>query len=270
MPDVVLFDSHTHLESPRFASDREAVIGRARQAGVARMVTCGSDLATSRACLALAQAHAGVYAAVGIHPHEARSAAEGQEPTLREAAFAELAALAGHDRVVALGEMGLDYHYEFSPKPVQRTVLARQLALGASLGLPVILHNRESDDDFREIVDAAPTNLRGVLHCFLADRAMAEWALARGLYLGIGGPITFRNVTHLDEIVTRMPRERLLIETDCPYLAPHPKRGRRNEPAFVRHVAEHIAGLWGATVAEVGRQTTANANQLFGLEDHGR
>lgn len=269
----MLFDSHTHLESPRFEGDREAVISRARQAGVARMVTCGSDLATSRASLALAEAHAGVYAAVGIHPHEARSAVraqEGEQATLLEAVFDELATLAKHERVVALGEMGLDYHYDFSPRPVQRAALARQLALAASMGLPVILHNRESDADFRQIVEAGPQGLRGVLHCFLADRAMAEWALARGLYLGIGGPITFRNVTHLDEIVAWMPRERLLIETDCPYLAPHPMRGRRNEPAFVRHVAEHIAGVWGATVEEVARQTTTNANRLFGLEDHGR
>jgi TatD DNase family protein len=268
----MLFDSHTHLESPRFQADREAVILRAREAGVGRMVTCGSDLATSRACLALAEAHAGVYAAVGIHPHEARSAATvaGDETSLHEAAFVELATLAGREGVVALGEMGLDYHYAFSLRPAQRAVLARQLELAAHVGLPVILHNRESDEDFRQVIEAGPQGLRGVLHCFLADAALAEWALARGLYLGMAGPITFRNVTHLDGIVRAMPRERLLIETDCPYLAPQPKRGRRNEPAYVRHVAEHVARLWGASFEEVARQTTANANRLFGLDAHGR
>ncbi len=269
----MLFDSHTHLESPRFEGDREAVIARAREAGVTRMVTCGSDLPTSRACVALAQAHAGLYAAVGIHPHEARSAAQEVAPgdvALDEAAFAELAELAGQRRIVALGEMGLDYHYDFSPRPVQRAVLAHQLALAAGLDLPVILHNRESDADLRRIVDAGPQELRGVLHCFLAESALAEWALGRGLYLGVAGPITFRSVTHLDEIVRQMPRERLLIETDCPYLAPEPRRGRRNEPAYVAYVAEHVARLWDTDSDTVAQLTAANASRLFGLDEHGR
>ncbi len=266
----MLFDSHTHLESPRFAPDREEVIQRAYAAGIEGMVTCGSDLASSRACLALAETHTGIYAAVGVHPHEAHTVAEGDGPiALREKLFDELATLASHERVVALGEMGLDYHYDFSPRPIQRAVLARQLELADSLGLPVILHNREADADFRQVIEAGPKGLRGVLHCFLADGAMAEWALERGLYLGIAGPITFRNVTHLAEIVVRAPRERILIETDCPYLAPHPKRGQRNEPALVRYIAERVAALWDAPVAEVARQTAANAERLFGLNGHG-
>ncbi len=270
----MLFDSHTHLESRRFDGDREAVIERAREAGVTQMVTCGSDLDASRQSVALARAHVGtravrIHAAVGIHPHEAWSAVvgDGNAPvTLAEAAFEELAALAGDPCVVALGEMGLDYHYDFSPRPAQRAVLARQLALAAELDLPVILHNRESDADFCQVLDDGPADLRGVMHCFLADQALADWALARGLYLGIAGPITFRNVTHLDDIVRRMPRERLLIETDCPYLAPQPRRGRRNEPAFVRYVAEHVARLWDTSLDDVAQQTTANARRLLGLE----
>ncbi len=265
----MLFDSHTHLESRRFDGDREAVIARAQDAGVTRMVTCGSDLASSRACVALARAHAGIHAAVGIHPHEARTAVTGDLATdpvaLAEAAIKELMSLAADPCVVALGEMGLDYHYDLSPRPAQQAVLARQLELAAALDLPVILHNRESDADFRRVIDEGPDRLRGVMHCFLADGAMADWALGRGLYLGIAGPITFRNVTHLDEIVQQMPRERLLIETDCPYLAPQPRRGRRNEPAYVRYVAEHIAHLWGTTPDDVAQQTTANASRLFGL-----
>jgi TatD DNase family protein len=266
----MLFDSHTHLESRRFDGDREAVIRRAQEAAVMRMITCGSDLESSRQCLALAGAHDGVLSAVGIHPHEAKSALCGDpdagEVSLAEAAFEELAELASHRSVVALGEMGLDYHYDFSPRPAQRAVLARHLALAAELDLPVIMHNRESDTDFRRVIEAGPRGLRGVLHCFLADQEMADWALARDLYLGIAGPITFRNVTHLDEIVRRMCRERLLIETDCPYLAPQPRRGRRNEPAYVQYVAEHVAGVWGTSVEDVAQQTTANANRLFGLE----
>lgn len=265
----MLFDTHTHLESQRYDADRDAVIARAREAGIERMVTCGSDLPTSRACLELADAHDGIYAAVGIHPHEAWTAAsavaDSGEIVLFDAAFGELADMAAQGRTVALGEMGLDYYYDLTPRPVQRAVLARQLELAAEIGLPVILHNRQSDDDLRSILEASSPRLRGVLHCFLADATLAAWALERGLYLGMGGPLTFRKVVHLEDIVRWMPRERLLLETDCPYLAPQPKRGRRNEPAYLRHVAERVAQIWNVSLEAVAEQTTANANRLFGL-----
>ncbi len=265
----MLFDSHTHLESPRFDDDREQVIARAHEAGVVRMITCGSDVATSAECGTIAQQHKGVYAAVGIHPHEARSAVESDARRPSDSVDAgilkRIEQLAQSDQVVAVGEIGLDYHYDFSPRPVQRAVFAHQLTLAKELDLPVILHNRESNDDFRRIVDAGPPALRGVMHSFLADDSMAQWALERGLYLGISGPITFKNVTHLDEIVCKMPGDRLLIETDCPYLAPHPFRGKRNEPAHVQHVAEHIARLLGTDLETVAHRTTDNANRLFSL-----
>ena len=264
------FDSHAHLESPRFAADRAEVIARAQQAGVTRLLTCASDLATSAEEVALAQTYAGVYAAVGVHGHRASTVAcPPQDPegpwTVDEAALAHLAELAARPGVVALGELGLDYHYDLSPREAQRVVLARQLALASALNLPVILHNREADDDLRRLVDSALGPLRGVLHCFLADGAMAEWALAKGFYLGVAGPLTFKNVRHLPAILRAAPLERLLIETDCPYLAPHPHRGQRNEPAFVRHVAEKLAEVLGLPLAEVARRTTENACRLFGV-----
>ena len=179
--------------------------------------------------------------------------------------FERLAELASRPEVVAIGEIGLDYHYDFSPRSAQRAVLERQLALACDLDLPVILHNRESDEDLRRLVDAAPSALRGVLHCFLADEAMAEWAISRGLNIGIAGPITFANASHLSVVVRQVPLGRLLIETDCPYLAPNPKRGRRNEPAYVRYVAEKLAEMLGVSLAEIARRTADNACCLFGV-----
>lgn len=265
-----LFDSHAHLSAPQFDADRAEVIARARSAGVTRLLTCGSDLPSSRQEAALAAAHDGIYAAVGVHGHEAHSAVrddgtEHAETRPEEAVFAALAELAAGPAVVAIGEIGLDYHYCFSPPEAQRAVLARQLALAVALDLPVILHNRESDEDMHALVDAAPTGLRGVLHCFLADASMAQWALDRGFYIGVAGPITFKNVRHLPAIVQQVPLERLLIETDCPYLAPHPKRGRRNEPAYVRYVAERLADILDISPDELAQRTTENACRLFGI-----
>lgn len=254
------------------------MIARASSAGVTRMVTCGSDLETSRTDLALARGHEGLYAAVGIHGHRATTALMGgenentapsQEPwRLCDSVWDEVATLAADPQVVAIGEIGLDYHYDFSPRDVQRAVLARQLDLACSLDLPVILHNRESDEDMRLTIEGASPSLRGVMHCFLADLEMAEWVWTRGLYMGIAGPITFKNVRYLDDIVRRAPRERLLVETDCPYLSPHPKRGRRNEPAHVVHVAAKVAELLDLEVAEVARMTYENACRLFGIESY--
>jgi TatD DNase family protein len=179
--------------------------------------------------------------------------------------LSRLADLAAQPGVVAIGEIGLDYHYTFSPVDVQRAVLAQQLRLAHDLDLPVILHNRESDADLRALLDEAPP-VRGVLHCFLADAEMARWALAKGLYLGVAGPITFPKVQHLAPILRDAPVDQLLIETDCPYLAPQPVRGRRNEPAYVLHVAECLAEVLGVPLDELSRRTTENACRLLGVE----
>ncbi|MFP3895598.1 MAG: TatD family hydrolase [Anaerolineales bacterium] len=262
-----LFDSHTHLQSPRFEGDREDVIGRAWDTGVTRMVTCGSDLARSGEALALARKYEGVWAAVGVHPHEAHSMVleEGQADRLDEGAFAQLVEMTKEPEVVALGEMGLDYHYDFSPHEVQRAVLGHCLELAHELSMPVILHNRESDADLRRVFDKAPNGLRGVLHCFLANAEMAAWAVERDLYVGVAGPITFESVSHLPDIVRRIPLNRLLLETDCPYLAPVPRRGRRNEPAYLCHVAEKLAQVLGIPLEELARHTWENACRLFAV-----
>ena len=262
-----LFDSHTHLASSKFEQDRQNVIVRAFSAGVRRMMVCGSDLTSSRAALALAQAYDGLYAAAGFHAHEASQAilTESDSWRIDEAIIQEIATLATAPRVVAIGEIGLDYHYDFSPRDMQKSVLTRHLQLANELNLPVILHNRESDEDMRHVVDAIPPKAGGVLHCFLADQQMADWALSVGLYIGVAGPISFKNLTHLAPILRTVPPERLLIETDCPYLAPHPMRGKRNEPAFVSYVAGHLARVLDMTPEDVAELTTANACHLFGV-----
>jgi len=262
---IGLFDSHAHLESPRFEADRTEVIARAARAGVTRILTCGSDLETSAQDVALAQQYPGLYVAVGIHGHRASTVGAWHAMPLQVDVWARLAELAAQPGVVAIGEIGLDYHYNFSPPDIQRAVLAQQLRLAHDLDLPVILHNRESDADLRALVDDAPP-VRGVLHCFLADAALARWALDKGLYLGVAGPITFPNVRHLAPILREAPLDRLLVETDCPYLAPQPVRGPRNEPAFVRHVAEQLAEVLDLPLEELARRTAENACRLLRVD----
>ncbi|MFO7697761.1 MAG: TatD family hydrolase [Anaerolineae bacterium] len=264
----MLFDSHAHLESPRFDSDLGSVIERARSARVTRIMTCGSDLATSTACVEIAHNYSGVYAAAGIHPHEARTLGDGGDaldPAVMEQSWDQIRAWAHRGEIVAVGEIGLDYHYDFSPRAVQQAALSSQLALAEELDLPVILHNRESDEDLKRIVESGPPRLRGVLHCFMGGASLADWALSRGLYLGVAGPVTFKNADDVRDLVRTAPLERLLVETDSPYLAPHPHRGERNEPAHVRRVAERVANIRGLSVEQLARITTDNALRLFGV-----
>jgi TatD DNase family protein len=262
-------ESHCHLDSPRFDTDRTAVVNRAQQAGVVMMVSCGSDVASSEREVALATEYAGVYAAVGVHGHQSQSALRPKHtPTdtdlLDETVFQRLAQLASDRHVVALGELGLDYHYDFSPKAVQQAVLVRQLALAHELNLPVILHNREADADTMRIVHEAPP-IRGVLHCFLGESALASWATARGFYLGIAGPITFPRMERLASVISQIPRERLLIETDSPYLAPQGHRGQRNEPLWVIEIAEKLGQIIGLPVEKVAELSLENAHNCFGV-----
>jgi TatD DNase family protein len=278
-------DSHCHLESTRYDVDRDDVITRAKRSGVTMMITCGSDLATSEREGELAgaihqaesfgslvnQADAvplQVYAAVGIHGHRAETAlrrtSDLQSWSLDEVVFLRIAQLAANDHVVALGELGLDYHYEFSPRPVQQFVLARQLELANELNLPVILHNRDADNDTVRIVENA-FRVRGVLHCFLGDADLADWAIARGLYLGVAGPITYPRMEQLATVLARVPRERLLIETDSPYLAPQTHRGKRNEPGWVTVIAEKLGQILGMSLEQVAEMTLANARVCFGV-----
>jgi TatD DNase family protein len=258
-----LVDSHAHLDSRKFDSDRQQVVERAGAKSVQIIINPGADLPSSRQAVALAaQKWVGVeiYAAVGVHPHDAK--------TLSAETLAELRTLAqGEPRVVAIGEIGLDYYRDLSPRSEQRRAFESQLALAQQLQLPVIVHNRQAQDDLMAILRSwlrgAGTNPGVVLHCFSGDVAMAEEALEMGFYLGIGGPVTYKNARKLPEVVRAAPLERLLLETDCPYLPPHPHRGQRNEPAYVALVAEKVAQLQGRPLEEVAAVTTANGQRLF-------
>ncbi|MER3457785.1 MAG: hydrolase TatD [Chloroflexota bacterium] len=250
----MLVDTHCHLDHPRFDADIGAVIARAHEAGVLRMVTIGTGLPSSRAAVALAERYAGVYAAVGVHPHEAKD--------WDAATLAELEQLARHPKVVAIGEIGLDFYRDWSPRQAQARAFEAQLALAQQLGLPVIIHDREAHEAVLATLRAyAP--VRGVLHSFSGDAQVAEAALALGLYLGISGSVTFPKADALRQVVALAPLERLLIETDAPYLTPQAHRGRRNEPAYVRYVAEEAAAVKGFPLEVVAAQTTANAEALF-------
>lgn len=240
---------------PAFDADRDAVLDRARGSGVTRIMIPGIDLASSRRAVALAEAHPEIYAAVGVHPHEAE--------TLGPTELNDLRALAAHPKVRAIGEIGLDYYRDRSPREAQRQALAQQLDLAGELGLPVIVHNRDAFADVLAALAGWPGQRRGVLHSFSGDRAQLSEALAAGFYIGITGPITFPKAHELRAVAAAAPAARLLIETDAPYLTPAPRRGQRNEPAYVRRVAETLAEVRGENLAEVAAQTSANAAALF-------
>ena len=262
-------DTHCHLDFEDFQPDRLAVLERAGAAGVVRMLNPGIDVPSSQDVLRIATEFPQIYAAVGVHPSSANAWTDESMDMLRS--------LALHTKVVAIGEIGLDYYRDRAPRPLQRVVLSQQLGLAAELGLPVVVHNRQSSDDMLELLlnwqlglcqAKAPLAERpGVLHSFSGDRHFAESLLQHGFYLGIPGPVTFRNASELQDVVSWAPLERLLLETDAPLLTPHPHRGRRNEPAYVRLVAEKIAELRGITVADVAEITTANAKRLFSWSD---
>lgn len=260
----MLIDTHTHLDDARYGSDREAMLERARAAGVETMVTIGCDLATSRSAVALAEQYPFVYASIGVHPHEVKHIADGWYDEFRQ--------LARQKKVVAYGEIGLDYHYNHSDPEQQRQRFREQIRLARELRLPVIIHTREAQDDtIRILKEEGAAEVGGVFHCFSGDAWLAKDAIDLGFYLSFSGILTFQNATMLRDIAKQVPRDRLLIETDCPYLTPVPHRGTRNEPAYVKHVAELLAtitseGASGAgpvTVEDVGRITSENARRLF-------
>ena len=261
-----LIDTHAHLDERRFDADRPAVIERAMAGGVEAIVTVGTDLESSRTAVRLAQEHEMVYAAVGVHPHDAAK--------LDGEVLVGLRDLALQPKVVAIGEIGLDFYRDLSPRDVQRRAFQAQLAWAGKLGKPVVVHDRDAHEDVMTILAGWASGLArtalagraGVLHTFSGDQAMAEQAMDLGFYISVSGPVTYRNAGQLPEIVRTVPLVRLLVETDCPFLAPHPYRGKRNEPAYVRLVAERIAELRGLTFEELAAATTANARHLFQLE----
>ncbi|MBU6435009.1 MAG: TatD family hydrolase [Nitrospirae bacterium] len=256
----MLFDTHTHLDDTRYNQDREAMIARAQEAGVEAFVTIGCDLATSQAAVALAEQHPSVYASIGVHPHEVKHILDGW--------YDEFRRLAQNKKVVAYGEIGLDYHYNHSSPKEQRERFREQIRLARELGLPVIIHTREAQEDTITILEEErASDIGGVLHCFSGDAWLAKNALGLGFYLSFSGILTFQNATMLRDIAKTAPLDRLLIETDCPYLTPIPHRGRRNEPAYVSFVAQKLAELHadapGMSADTIGRITTGNAKRLF-------
>ncbi len=248
-------DTHCHLEMPDFDPDREEVIKRARAGGIEAVITIGSDLRGSEGAVRIAGEYDFVYAAVGVHPHDAKD----YTPETAE----KIRSLAGRRKVVAIGETGLDYHYDHSPREVQRRVFEDHLALAAELDLPVVIHSREAEGDTLGILSAVAGSVRGVMHCFSGDLDMAERVMAMGLYVSFAGPVTFKKAGRLQETAAAIPDEYLLMETDAPYLAPVPCRGRRNEPSFLIHTARKLAELRGVRVEDVARITTLNARRLF-------
>jgi TatD DNase family protein len=261
----VLVDTHCHLDFKSFDPDRLAVVARAMEAGVGRIVNPGIDLASSQAAVKLAQEEAAIYAAVGVHPNDALS--------WRTDTRAELKGLAGDQKVVAIGEIGLDYYRDRAPRALQREIFREQLALAAELGLPVIIHNREATEDVLGILGDWHSGLQstrspltgrpGVLHSYADSEEPARRAMDLNFFIGFTGPVTFRNAAELQRVAAALPLDRLLVETDAPFLTPHPHRGKRNEPAYVRLVVEKIAELKEMSFSTVADRTADNAALLF-------
>ncbi|MDJ0950510.1 MAG: TatD family hydrolase [Alphaproteobacteria bacterium] len=254
----MLVDSHCHLDFPDFAEDFDAMLERARAAGVGTMVTICTHLSRFAAVRAIAAARDNIYCTVGVHPHEA--AGEGVRVPDK------LIALADDEKVVGIGESGLDYYYEHSPRAAQQESFRAHIKAARETGLPLIVHTRDADADTAAILREAHGEgpFTGVIHCFSTSRQMAEDALALGLYISISGIATFKQAGPLREIIRDIPLDRLLVETDAPYLAPVPMRGRRNEPAFVAHTAAAVADVLGVAPAALAERTTENFFRLFG------
>jgi TatD DNase family protein len=254
----MLIDSHAHIQGKEYAGEAEAVIARARDAGVETIIAVGGagDMSSNTEAIALAQSFANVYATVGMHPHDAKDVRADELKTLSE--------LASHPKVVAVGETGLDYFYNHSPHDVQQRVFAQFIHMARETELPIIVHERDAAVQAAALLRAeGDGELRGVIHCFTGNYEAACAYLDLGFYLSFTGIITFKNADALREVVRKVPLEKMFVETDSPYLTPVPHRGKRNEPAFVRFVAETIAKVKGVELAEVARVTSANVKKLF-------
>jgi TatD DNase family protein len=251
----MLVDSHCHLDFSDFAAEREAIIARARSAGVETMLTISTRLDEFDKVRTIAEAHDEIWCSVGAHPHEAKD----------HIALApqQLVAMTAHPKVVGIGETGLDFHYDLSPRDIQERVFRAHIAASHESGLPLIIHARDADREVAQVLDEERPP-PGVMHCFSGGRALADAALALGFYISISGIVTFRNAEDLRAIVRNLPLDRLLVETDAPYLAPVPYRGKRNEPAFVAATAAAVAGLKGIELQHLAEMTSANFFRLFG------
>jgi len=265
MTEIHLIDTHCHLNFHSYDEDRDAVIERANAAGVRTIIIPGIDPATSREALDLAKQHSGIYAAVGVHPNDTVD--------FNNATLTDIAQLAHQAKVIAIGEIGLDYYWDKSPKSQQQMAFEQQLTLATQRELPVIIHNREASEDtvrtLEQWVQSLPDSLKtrpGVMHSFSGTQDIAERALAIGFYLGFTGPITFNKADELRAVAAAVPLDRILVETDGPFLTPHPYRGKRNESAYIPYIVERIAALHNLTPSEMGQITTENAQRLFQLD----
>jgi TatD DNase family protein len=254
---VELFDAHAHLDEECFDADRDEVISRALQQGVTGIINVGACMASSARSIALAGKYPGIFAAVGIHPHDAKEASEED--------FLQLAKWTAEPKVVAVGEIGLDYFYDLSPHDVQKEVFIRQINVARQCGKPVIIHDRDAHGDVMEILRQHGKGVTGVMHCFSGSREMARELLGLGFYISFAGPVTFKKSVKLKEVAKEIPLDRLLVETDSPYLTPEPFRGKRNESGHVKLVAQEIANLREITFGEITEATSANVHKLFGI-----
>jgi TatD DNase family protein len=253
----MLIDSHVNLHAPQFADDRAEVIARARAAGVGLMITICDKLASFEAVAALAQTHDDIWCTVGVHPHEAKDYAD--------LAPERLIALSQHSRVVGIGECGLDYRYDLSPRDIQRQVFAAHIAAAQATGLPLVVHTREADDDMGDMLERAHAErpFKLLMHCYTSGAELAARAAALGAWFSVSGIATFKAADDVRAVIAEMPGDRILLETDCPYLAPVPFRGRRNEPAYLPHIAAKLAQIRGWSLDETEARTTAAVFDLF-------
>jgi TatD DNase family protein len=251
----MLFDSHAHIDDEKFDNDRDQVVARALENGITGIINVGACMASSARSIALTQKYENIYAAVGIHPHDAKDALEDD--------YEQLAQWTKLHKVVAIGEIGLDYYYDLSPREVQRAVFIRQLDVARQTGVPFIIHDRDAHGEILDILKKEAKGVPGVLHCFSGSLEMAREVIKMGIFISIAGPITFKNAAKLPEIAATVPLERLLVETDSPYLTPHPHRGKRNEPAYVKLVAQQVADLRGIELSALAQATRENIRSLF-------
>jgi TatD DNase family protein len=254
----MLFDTHAHYYDEQFDIDRREALTRARESGVGYILSASADIASSIENITLTQEYDFVYASVGVHPHQVRD--------INNNMISALADFASYSKVVAIGEIGLDYFYENSPREAQKLWFAKQISLALNLGLPIIVHDRDAHEDTLEILkNENAKKVGGVLHCFSGSVEMARELMNNNFYIAIGGPVTFKNAKKVIEVVKYVPNDMLLIETDSPYLTPEPLRGKRNESTNVRLVAEKIAGIKGKSTEYIEAMTTENAKRLFGI-----
>ncbi|MCT4593636.1 MAG: TatD family hydrolase [Anaeromicrobium sp.] len=255
----MLFDSHAHLNDSRFDKDRDHIIRRAKEEGVEYILNPGADFASSVASINLAEKYDMIYAAVGVHPHDAKD--------MDETTITLLRGLSKKKKVVAIGEIGLDYHYDFSPRDVQKKWFIEQIRLAKEVNLPIIIHDREANQDVMDILKAENAFETGVLlHCYSGSAELAKQYVKLGAYISIAGPVTFKNARKTVEVVEQIPLEYLMIETDSPYLTPMPYRGKRNESSYVQYVADKIAQIKGISYEQVADQTCENAKKFFGIK----